>query len=62
MTESTTLRIVVSSDKKVNMDMEGRTLHPVEVCKILNMLCGQLLGAFQVPEPSKIIKPEMAVK
>jgi hypothetical protein len=61
MTGCTTIHIVVSEDKKVNMKMDGKAMHPIEVCKVLHMMTGQLMNAFQAPEETKIITPDKKI-
>jgi hypothetical protein len=57
----TQIVINVADDKKLNLEVKGENLHPVDVCKILSELLRQILGTFVVPEQSKIIKPKLEV-
>ena len=51
--------VTVSEDKKFNVEMKGKLLHPIEVVKLLHSYIGLLLSSFSTEPESKIIKPEI---
>lgn len=58
MINTTTIIITVTDDKKISFKIEGAFMPPVEVCKVLNVANGQILGLIKTAEESKIITPE----
>lgn len=57
----TNIVISVDDKKQYSTKLEGDDMHPIEVCKVLMAFLQQIMGAFIVPEKSKIIKPTIEV-
>jgi hypothetical protein len=63
MTGCTTIKITVTEDKKVNCDIEGKLMHPIEISKVLLMVLTRYVATLKSDEEDQkgIVTPDKRI-